>query len=67
MPFSEESARKAAKSRWGDKDPNTIRTVQLRMKISPNENDLLDVKSKEAGLSRTETVIQALKQFNPKM
>ena len=66
MAFSEESARKAAKSRWGEKDPNSLRTIQLRMKISPDEDAILDAKSKEAKLSRTETVVQALKQFDPK-
>jgi len=50
----------------GEKDPNSLRTIQLRMKISPDEDAILDAKSKEARLSRTEIVIQALKQFNPK-
>jgi len=65
MPFNEESARQAAKSRWENKTPNSRRTKQLKINISPDEDALLNAKAKEANLSRTETLIQAIKQFNP--
>jgi hypothetical protein len=65
MPFNGESARQAVKTRWDNKPPNSRRTQQLKINISPDEEALLDVKVKEAGLSKTEAVIQAIIQYQP--
>lgn len=65
MPFSEESARKAAKTRWENKSQSYRRTRQLKINISPYEEAILAAKIKESGLSKAETVIQAIIQYQP--
>jgi len=50
---------KAARVRWGDIPPKDLRTVQKKIKISPNELKNLKAKAKAAGLSETEYLVKS--------
>ena len=66
MPFNKETASKAVKKRWGERTPESNRTEQLNIRISPSEKQMLGDKAKKAGnLSNAETVVRALMQYDP--
>jgi hypothetical protein len=67
MPFTSNSAKaagsKGGQSRWKSKDPNDKRTIRITLKISPNEADMITYKSTLYGLSQTELLVNAVKNY----
>ena len=67
MPFDKKSASVAGKAggvrsaatRWGDKDPSTVRNKSLRLTISQPELEAINAKAKAHGLSRVELLVRA--------
>jgi len=66
MPFNSKTGREAVEKRWGERPPDSNREVQVNVRMSPSEEKMLNEKAAEANLSRAETVITAIEQFDPK-
>lgn len=73
MPFKKgENASAAGKKgglasgRWKGKDPSTSRNVNILLKVSPTEADMIKSKADKAGLSRVELVVRAVKNYDNK-
>ena len=69
MPFKKgdrDTARKGgrASGRWKDKDPETIRKVNIMLKVSPGEAAMINKKAADAGLSKIEFLVRAAKKYN---
>ena len=54
-----------ASGRWKGKDPATKRTVQIRLSVSQDELNMIDEAATAAGLSRVETIVQAVRAYHP--
>ena len=67
MPYDSMSGSKAGKkgmaSRWGDKDPNSVRNIQFSLRVSKDEAEYIDAKAKKLNISRTELVVRAIKEM----
>ncbi|MCL2010591.1 MAG: hypothetical protein FWG71_08640 [Synergistaceae bacterium] len=71
MSFDSKSARAAgqvggkrsAAKRWGEKDPVTIRNKPILLRVTHDELDLMDAKAASEGISRTELVIRAVREY----
>ena len=71
MPFDSKTAKIAgsaggqlsAAKRWGEKDPITVRNKPLRLTVSIEELNMMDAKATAEGISRTELVVRAVREY----
>ena len=71
MPFDSKTAstagkiggRRGAAKRWGNKDPVTIRNKSLRLVVTHEEFDMMNVKAAAEGISRTELIVRAVRRY----
>jgi len=70
MPFDDKTASvagsKGGKARWKHRNPEDKRDKKLMITVSQNEADEIDGKAEALKISRTELVVQAVKNFNAK-
>jgi hypothetical protein len=70
MPFDRESARiagsvggrRSAAKRWAEK--TTIRDKAIRVVVTQEELDMMNVKSSAERISRTELIVRAVRDYN---
>ena len=55
-----------ASGRWKDKNPETLRTKSLLLKLSAAEYETIDAMAKSEGVSRVELVVQAVQDYKNK-
>lgn len=65
MPFDKQSASAAGRKRWGERDPTSMRNVQLPLRISAEELEMINSKAKSTELSRVELIVRAVDKYNP--
>ena len=69
MPFDKKSGAVAGKKgsgkRWEDKAPATKRTIQVPIRVSPAEREMLDDKARRAGVNRTGLIMLAVEAYEP--
>jgi hypothetical protein len=67
MPFDEESGKihgkKGSEIRWGDKNPDTNRNVNLPLRVSRTEKEEIQEKAREHGISVVELVVRAVRNY----
>jgi len=72
MPFNSETASAAGKrggggrSRWKDKDPDTVRNKQLKVSLAPDEFQTIEDKAARLGLSKPDLIIKAVRAYRGK-
>ena len=70
MPFNSKTAsaagktggRKSAAKRWNEKN-TTVRDKQIKLTVTHDELAMMNVKAATAGISRTELIVRAVKEF----
>ena len=55
--------RKGAMARWGERDPDSIRSKALPLKVSADELAYITNKAERLGLSRAELIVRAIKAY----
>ena len=67
MPFDEESGKihgkKGAEARWGDKNPDTNRNVNLPLRVSCEEKEEIQEKASKHGISVVELIVRAVRYY----
>ena len=67
MKFDKDTAaavgRKGGTNRWRSKDPSTKRDRLLSLAVSCAEQEMIEVKAKDVGLSRTELIVRAVREY----
>ena len=71
MPFNSKTGaesgrkygKKGAMARWGKRDPVSIRTEYIPLKVSPDELAMINEKAFATGLSRVELIIRAVRGY----
>ena len=67
MPFDDKSGKihgkKGAESRWGNKDPESVRNVYMPFKVSQKEREEIQEKAREYDVSVVELIVRAVRKY----
>jgi hypothetical protein len=71
MPFDSKTGsdagrkhgKKGAIARWGERDPASVRTQYLPLKVSLDELAMITARAEAFGLSRVELVVRAVRDW----